>query len=124
MYAAVKHIHLTAIALSVILFFLRFYWLQTSSGMLQKKWVKVVPHVIDTLLLSSAAALCIIIAQYPFVHGWITEKLIAVLMYILMGLIALKLGKTKRAQWIGFVGAIFWLMLIGKLAVLKQPFFM
>ena len=92
--------------------------------MLQKKWVKVVPHVVDTVLLSSAAVLCVLIAQYPFVHGWITEKFIAVVMYILMGLIALKLGKTKRVQWIAFVGAIFWLMLIGKLAVLKQPFFM
>jgi uncharacterized membrane protein SirB2 len=115
---------LTAIAISVVLFFLRFYWLQRSSGMLQKKWVKVVPHIVDTVLLSSAAVLCFLIAQYPFVHGWITEKFIAVILYIVMGLIALKLGKTKRVQWIAFVGGIFWLMLIGKLAVLKQPFFL
>jgi uncharacterized membrane protein SirB2 len=92
--------------------------------MLQKKWVKVVPHIIDSVLLLSAAVLCVLIAQYPFVHGWITEKFIAVLMYIFMGLIALKLGKTKRVQWTAFVGAIFWLALIGKLAVLKQPFFL
>ncbi|TDF42303.1 invasion protein [Alteromonadaceae bacterium M269] len=122
MYAAIKHLHLTAVALSVLLLVLRFIWLQRSSDMLQKKWVKIVPHAIDTVLLLSAATLCVLIAQYPFVHGWITEKFIAVIIYIFMGFVALKIGKTKRTQWIGFVGAIFWLAVIGKLAVLKQPF--
>lgn len=89
--------------------------------MLQKKWVKVVPHVVDTVLLASAITLCVLIAQYPFVNAWVTEKLMAVLLYILMGLVALKLGRTNSIRWIGFVGAICWLLFAAKVAVFKQP---
>ncbi|WP_342807460.1 SirB2 family protein [Alteromonas sp. M12] len=55
-----KHLHLTAVALSIILFILRFVWLQRNSTLLHKKWVKIVPHVIDTLLLVTAITLCFI----------------------------------------------------------------
>ncbi|MBT1065337.1 SirB2 family protein [Bowmanella sp. Y26] len=121
MYTLVKHLHLTAIAISLALFILRFFWLQRGSSMLQKKWVKIVPHVVDTVLLASAITLCVLIAQYPFVNAWVTEKLMAVLLYILMGLVALKLGRTNSIRWIGFVGAICWLLFAAKVAVFKQP---
>jgi len=69
MYAIVKHMHLTAIAVSVILFILRFYWLNRDAEKLQKKWVKVLPHIVDTVLLASAITLCVILQQYPFVNN-------------------------------------------------------
>nr|WP_102798429.1 SirB2 family protein [Bowmanella denitrificans] len=121
MYMMVKHLHLTAIAISLSLFILRFFWQLRGSPMLHKKWVKIVPHVVDTLLLASAVTLCVMIAQYPFVHAWVTEKLMAVLFYILLGLVALKLGRTNTIRWIGFVGAISWLAFAAKVAIFKQP---
>lgn len=91
--------------------------------MLQKKWVKITPHVIDTLLLFSALGLCVVINQYPFVNNWLTEKLFAVIAYIIMGYVCLK-GRTVAIRWIAFFGAFGWIALIGRLAVTKQPIFL
>ncbi len=122
MYLMVKHIHMTAIAVSFLLLVLRFIWVMSNSGMMSKKWVKVVPHVIDTVLLASAITLCILLAQYPLYNGWLTEKVIGLIAYILLGLFALKLGKNKVIKSVAFVGAVAVFAMIGKIAVTKQAF--
>jgi uncharacterized membrane protein SirB2 len=121
MYEIVKHIHLMAIALSVVLFLLRFVLNTMQSPMLQKKWLKILPHIVDTLLLLSAATLCVLLKQYPFVDAWVTEKLLALVMYIFMVTLALKLGRTAFMRGIGFVGALSWIAFAGIVAVSKQP---
>ncbi|WP_199609329.1 SirB2 family protein [Flocculibacter collagenilyticus] len=123
MYMAVKHLHLTFVLLSVSLLVLRFAWMLKSSPMLEKRWVKIVPHINDTLLLISAFGLCFMISQYPFQDKWLTEKIFAVVAYILMGTMALK-GRTTQLRWIAMLGAFGWLGLIAKLAVTKQPIFL
>lgn len=90
--------------------------------MLEKKWVKVAPHIIDTFLLLSALTLCVLIGQYPFVNAWLTEKLFAVIAYIIMGYMCLK-GGTMALRWISLLGALGWIALIGRLAVTKTPVF-
>lgn len=121
MYFAVKHIHLTAIVISLSLFLLRFFWQVRGSALLEKKWVKITPHVVDTVLLASALTLCVLINQYPFVDLWLTEKIMGLVFYIALGMYALKLGKTPMLRWLGFFGALAWLVFIAKVAVFKQP---
>lgn len=121
MYTAVKHIHLTCIALSVLLFILRFIWTMTQSSMLQKKWVKIAPHIVDTLLILSAATLCVLISQYPFVTPWVTEKLVGLFMYVFMVALALKMARTNFMRVIGFIGALSWIAFTALVAVTKQP---
>lgn len=123
MYLMAKHLHLTAIALSVFLFIFRFMLSQFNSELLTRKWLKILPHVIDTCLLASALWLCFLIGQYPFVQGWLTFKVVGLVAYILMGMFALKWGRNKPLRWIGFIGALTWLGLIAKVAVSKQPLF-
>lgn len=123
MYFLVKHIHLAAIFISVSLFILRFVWLLRSSVLLQAKWVKILPHVVDTILLASAATLCVLIAQYPLVDTWLTQKLLFVILYILMGFLTLKWARTAVLRWFGFIGALTCIMLTAKIAVLKQALF-
>ncbi|MEG3768137.1 SirB2 family protein [Alteromonas sp. 14N.309.X.WAT.G.H12] len=123
MYMMFKHIHLTAIALSVFLFVLRFIWSQFSPSVLEKKWLKITPHIVDTILLLSALCLCVILNQYPFVQGWLTFKVVGLVAYILLGLFALKWARNAPLKWIGFIGALTWLGLIAKVAVTKQPLF-
>ncbi|MBU2978880.1 SirB2 family protein [Alteromonas sp. C1M14] len=123
MYMMAKHIHLTAVALSVFLFVLRFIWSQFSPAVLEKKWLKITPHVVDTILLISALSLCVMLNQYPFVQGWLTFKVVGLVVYILMGLFALKWARNAPLKWIGFIGALTWLALIAKVAVTKQPLF-
>ena len=76
------------------------------SPRLNHRWVKIVPHVIDSILLFSAVVLAIIISQYPFVHGWITAKVILVVVYIGLGMVALRRGKTKSVRIGAWVGAM------------------
>lgn len=123
MYVMAKHLHLTAIGISVFLFIFRFILSQFNSDMLQKKWLKVLPHVVDTVLLASAVWLCVILGQYPIAQGWLTFKVIGLIAYILMGMFALKWGRNAPMRWIGFVGALVWIGLIAKVAVTKQPLF-
>ena len=107
MYLALKHTHLTAVVLSFSLFFLRGLWMLADSPQLQERWVKIVPHVIDTVLLASAIALAVLIHQYPFVQTWLTAKLIALVVYIGLGTVAIKRGRSKGVRVIAWIGALF-----------------
>lgn len=123
MYMMAKHLHLTAVAISALLFIFRFVMLQASPDFLKAKWIKIVPHVVDTVLLTSALWMCSLLGQWPFVTDWLTFKFVGLLMYILLGMFALKWGRTALMRWAGFVGAIVWLLLIAKVAITKQPIF-
>ena len=120
LYTAVKHLHLTCIALSVLLFLIRFFWTMTGSSMLQKKWVKITPHIVDTFLILSAGTLCVLISQYPFVTPWVTEKLVGLFMYVFMVALALKMARTTFMRIIGFVGALSWIAFTALVAISKQ----
>ena len=120
MYMLFKHLHLTAVVLSIALFTVRFVWLLKQSPMLQKKWVKILPHAVDTVLLVSAITLCFIIAQYPFVNGWLTEKVLGVVAYILMGFYTLKWAQGTAARCVGFIVALACVVFTAKVAVFKQ----
>ncbi|WP_232846446.1 SirB2 family protein [Amphritea pacifica] len=103
---ALKHTHITFAALSILFFTLRGYWMLSTPEKLQQRWVRIAPHIIDTLLLVSAIVLTITISQYPFTHNWLTAKLIALIAYIVLGTIALKRGKTKGIRTLAFVLAL------------------
>ncbi|MBU2425429.1 MAG: SirB2 family protein [Gammaproteobacteria bacterium] len=120
MYMALKHTHLLLVALSLSLLVLRFILSLKGSTLLQRKFLKIAPHVVDTLLLLSAVGLMITINQYPFVTPWLTEKFIGILAYIALGVMALK-GRTLALRVFAFVGALGWLVLVVKVAITKTP---
>jgi uncharacterized membrane protein SirB2 len=109
-YLALKHTHLTAIAVTYALFVLRGIWMILDSPRLQARWVRIVPHVNDTVLLASALALAWQIGQYPFVDTWLTAKVLGLLTYIALGIIALRPGRSKGARVAAWVLAqvVFW----------------
>lgn len=108
-YLALKHIHVTAVVLSITGFTLRGLLMLAGSPLLQRRPVKVLPHVIDTVLLASAIAMAVLSAQYPFVQPWLTAKFFGLLAYIVLGMMALKRGRTKaqRAAWFAAALAAF-----------------
>ncbi|GAB2930687.1 SirB2 family protein [Hafnia psychrotolerans] len=123
-YFWVKNLHVTTITLSIILFVMRFFWKWVGSAMLQKRWVKIMPHVVDTLLLLSGVALIFITHFYPFSPQgtWLTEKLFGVIIYILLGFVALsKRPRSQTMRWLAFILALGCLYLIVKLAMTKIP---
>ena len=105
-YLVLKNLHLATIALTLALFVLRGAWMMAESPRLQARWVRVVPHVNDTLLLASGIALAVLIEQYPLVHSWLTAKFFALIAYIVLGTIALKRGKTKSQRIAAWIAAL------------------
>lgn len=65
-YAAVKMIHVTSVIISYLLFSLRSIWMMRGSATLERRWVKIIPHVVDTVLLLSAITLAIWISKIPY----------------------------------------------------------
>ena len=120
LYPAVKHVHFTLIAASVLFFTVRFVLHLRQSTIMDKKFVKIAPHIIDTFLLLSGLTLCFMIKQYPFVDPWMTEKIGAVVAYIVLGVIALKANRNKLFKVFAFLGAISWLVYAAKVAHFKQ----
>lgn len=85
------------------------------SPILQQKWVKILPHTIDTVLFLSGITLVILLRQYPMVHTWLTVKFFAVIAYIIVGSIALKFGKTKHIRfmmWLIALGLFFYIVTV------------
>jgi len=120
-YLAIKHLHVTAVVLSGTGFFLRGLLMLADSPLLQKRALKILPHVIDTVLLGSALTMVVMSAQYPFVLPWLTAKVFGLLAYIVFGMMALKRGRTKgqRAAW--FVAALAVFGYIVTVALTRSP---
>ena len=121
-YLSLKHFHMGCAALSGTLFLLRGKWMLRASPMLQQKWVRIAPHIIDTLLLASAIGLAVWSHQYPGQQPWLTVKVVALLGYIVLGSIALKRGRTKGQRQAALVAALALFLYIGMVAVTKRPF--
>ena len=99
-----KHTHVTCVVISYMLFFLRGIWSLNGSPIMRQGWVKLVPHVVDTLLLASALAMAYLIQQYPLVDAWLTAKFFGLVLFIILGSVALKHGRTRNiriAAWLG-----------------------
>lgn len=89
LYLLLKAIHVTTVVITISLFMLRGVWMMHSPARLQQRWVRIVPHVNDTVLLASALALTVVIGQYPFVDAWLTAKVCGLVLYVGLGSVAL-----------------------------------
>lgn len=120
-YLALKHLHMTCAALSGSFFLLRGIWMLRDSPRLQQRWVRIALHIIDTVLLASALILAGWSHQYPFVQPWLTAKVLGLVAYIALGIIALKRGKTKQIRLFAFIGALTVFAYIVLVAVTRSP---
>jgi uncharacterized membrane protein SirB2 len=92
------------------------------SPRLAQRWVRIVPHAVDTVLLGSAIALALISSQYPFEHDWLTAKIVGLVAYVLCGTMALKRGKSKAIRIGFFVAALLILAWIVSVALSRSPY--
>ncbi|MDP4984445.1 SirB2 family protein [Pseudoalteromonas tunicata] len=117
MYLIVKHAHLTIIALTFILFIINFALTMKGSDKVNNKLLKIGPHILYTLFVCTFIYLVAVnpLNLYPFTNGWATSKLAGFVFYVLSITLALK---SKKTLWriVGFISAIFWLAMTGRLA--------
>jgi len=105
-YPQIKWMHVSAVFASGSLFALR-----GAAAVAGARWAMAAPlrllsYAIDTVLLTAALMLATILHQYPFVHGWLTAKVLLLVVYIVLGSYALKRGRTRRVQLVCWLGAL------------------
>jgi uncharacterized membrane protein SirB2 len=116
-----KLVHVSAVVLSGAGFVLRGVWMLRDSPLLRARLTRILPHVVDTVLLGSAIGLSLRIYQYPFVHGWLTAKVLALLAYIVLGSLALKRGRSRQVRIASYVLALAVFLYIVAVAITRSP---
>jgi len=119
-YALLRLIHVGTVYITFGLFVTRGIWMLLDSPRLQDRWVKVVPHLNDTLLFVAAIGMLIAGGLNPLVHPWLLVKIFGLLLYIYLGTMALKRGRTKGQRTIYFIAALATIGYIIAVAVTKQ----
>jgi uncharacterized membrane protein SirB2 len=112
--------HVGAVVLTGALFVLRGAWMLRSPERLDRRWVRISPHVVDTVLLASAIAMLWVAGWSP-TQPWIATKIVALLVYIALGTIALKRGRTRGVRAGAFVAALATFAYIVSVALTKSP---
>jgi len=120
---ALKILHIACAMLTGVSFFIRGIWMIRGSRWLSTRAVKIVPHVIDTLLLSSAVAMLVSYHLNPMAHGWLLAKIIALVLYISFGMLAFRFARQKCHKIAFWLLALLTLGVIYYLAINKHlPF--
>jgi uncharacterized membrane protein SirB2 len=120
-YPQIKWVHVAAVIASGVLFALR------GTGVLAgARWpmwapLRYLTYTIDTVLLTAALMLATLLRQYPFVHGWLTAKVLLLVVYVVLGTFALKRARSPRARALFFVSAVAVYLFIVSIARAHQP---
>ena len=118
-------LHIAAVALTISFFVARYWWRYSHNPLIDARWVRIVPHCIDTLLFLSGAGLMWVTGYLPFTDKgtWLTEKLFGVIIYIILGFIALgrRRPRSQQAGFIAFLLGLVVLYIIIKLATTRIP---
>lgn len=121
----VLYLHIGSAIFSVTFFALRFWWKHHQNALLDARWVHVLPHAVDSILLLSGVALMVMTRYFPFTEEgtWLTEKLFGVIIYIFLGFVALgrRRPRSQQSGFIAFLLALVVLCIIVKLAITKVP---
>jgi uncharacterized membrane protein SirB2 len=121
-YSWIKLLHVTCVALSFSLFFGRGLWLFTGTRRALWGWLRIMPHIVDTLLLASGLTLAVFIHQYPFVNsGWLTAKVLGLVAYVAFGMVALHYRRSRLVARAAWVVAMLVFAYIVSVAITKQP---
>jgi uncharacterized membrane protein SirB2 len=78
-------------------------------------------YAIDTTLLTAALMLVTILHQYPFVHAWLTVKVLCLVLYIVLGVFALRRGRTRAVRTACFAAALATYLFIISVAIAHNP---
>lgn len=116
-----KLLHMSCAFLSIGGFTLRGYWMVTDDPRLRRRATRVLPHLLDTLLLGSAIGMLMIWQVNPFSLNWLSAKIIALLLYIGLGMVAFRFGRTRQIQLVAFGLALLTAAYIVAVAYTKSP---
>ena len=120
-YPQIKFVHVAAVILSGSLFALRGSLMLARSRLTNHAALRFLSYAIDTILLTAALMLVTILHQYPFVQAWLTVKVLLLVVYIVLGTLALKRGRTRAVQVACYFAALFLFAFIVSVARAHSP---
>ena len=116
-----KYVHIVAVAASFALLFVRGLWVMRSYPSPQESWVRVLPHVVDAVLVGSAVALLFETQKLGWPGAWMTLKLAYVAAYVVLALVLLRSSKAIVLKILTWLAAVFLFLFITTVAVLRHP---
>ncbi len=120
-YTTLKHLHMGAVALSATGFALRGVAALQGAPWVRGRLAKTLPHLLDTLLLGSALGLIWMLQLNPFTTPWLLAKLLGLLLYIGLGMVALRPAHAPALRLAAWACALLVLGWIASVAVSKSP---
>lgn len=120
-YADLRQLHVACVILSGSLFTLRGLLHIAGVASVNHQAVRIASWLIDTVLLVAAILLTLIVHQYPFVHAWLTMKMLLLVLYIVLGYIALKRARTQRDRVVALIAALLAFGLMLGVAIRHDP---
>lgn len=119
--ALLKTLHVSCALLSISGFAMRGYWALQGNPLLQNRLTRVLPHLIDTCLLGTAAGILWIWGVSPLGVPWLMAKLSALLLYIALGMVAMRFARSHRTQCFAYVAALLVASYIIMVALTHSP---
>jgi len=120
-YAQIKAVHIAAVILSGSLFLVRGAAVQLHATWAMAAPLRYLSYTIDTVLLTAALMLATILHQYPFVNGWLTAKVLLLVVYVVLGSFALKRGRTRAVRTTCWIAALLVYLFIVSIARAHHP---
>jgi uncharacterized membrane protein SirB2 len=121
-YTLVKSLHVTAVAVSGLLFLVRGVLVLAGSA----RWARLAPvrfasYAIDTVLLIAGLLLVAMLPGAVFASHWLAFKLLLVVVYIVLGVLALRRARSRAARAAAFAAAVAVYALIVGIALAHHP---
>ncbi len=113
--------HITCATLSISGFMLRSYWRVNGNALLHTRLVKIAPHIIDSALLASAVGMLVIWQLSPLEASWLLAKIIALMLYIVFGIVAFRFAQSRASRLGASVLALLCAFYIVAVAFTKNP---
>ena len=120
-YLLLKQIHMSLALVSISGFILRWCWRMTQSPLAETRAVRIVPHVVDTLFLTTAILLSLLSQDGALSPAWYSAKIAGLVLYILLGMIAMRTAPTPRRSLPAFIAAVLVFGWIASVAKTKSP---
>ena len=105
-YLQIKWVHVIAVLCSGSLFFVRGLMLLNNMKVAMSPMVRYLSYGIDTVLLTAALMLATLLPSAMFANGWLLEKIILLVVYIVLGSFALKRGRSRKSRTLFFIAAV------------------
>ncbi|MFQ6005359.1 MAG: SirB2 family protein [Woeseia sp.] len=121
MYLTLKFVHVGIAVASIAGFVLRGVWMFRNPENLERRIVRIAPHVVDTAFLITGIWLVVLLRLDVTREDWLIAKLLAIVGYVVLGAIALRRGRTIHIRAAAFVAAMSTYLYIAGIAVYKSP---